>query len=311
MVGAVTERVPACQGVAVDPPEIGLELGWLNEPPPHRVLVQVADAVDRAPDAELAWELQEPAAFGLPPITTQTWTEPNDRIWFGNTLNLALRIDHPRQVITIATKNGNRQVLLEALASVALPMVAQRHGAIVVHASSACLGDSAVLLCAMGGGGKSSLMVGLIGAGWQAISEDQCVIEPDETGDYRIWPGYNWVRFKQGVPPVSPVSERRFEAVDKVAWQLDGWMARAPARLDRIVFLEPPGGDEPLWEPVSSDDAITAVTRQSTWLHNQDSFIPVVLPQIVNLAVRVPAYRMRLPFTDDWLAHGIALLTGS
>ena len=302
-------HVPACHGIEIAPTDIGAELGYLDARPRRGVTVELADAVVRAPDAELVWQLDEPAEFGLPPITSQTWRESSTSTWFGNTLNLAMRIDVGGGVITVAAKSSNRQVLLEALASVALPMVAQERGSLVLHASAACSAGGAVMLCAAGGSGKSSLMVGLLARGWKAISEDQCVIDLDGEGRHRVWPGPNWVRFKQGVQPVWPVSERRFEALDKVAWTINSWMAYSPARLDRIVFLDPPGGEEALWESVPPHAAISRLIPQATWLRGQDSFARSVLPQLVNLVQRVPAFRMRLPRRDDWLSHGIALLT--
>lgn len=301
--------VSACHGIAVNPTQVGLELGWLHEQPPRGVVVELAETVDREPHAKLVWEMTEPAAFGLPQITSQTWHEDDGSTWFGNTLNLALRIDYARETIRVAAKDGNRQVLVEALASVALPMVAQRHGGLVFHASAACLDDSATMLCAPGGSGKSSLLVGLVAAGWQALSEDQCVLDLDESGRHLIWPGPNWVRFKQGVAPVWPVVKRRFELVDKVAWALTDWMAHAPARLERIVFLEPPGCDAPLMESISTDETIVRLISQTTWLQSQESLNQSVLPQIVNLALSVPGFRLKLPRRTDWLPHGISLLT--
>jgi hypothetical protein len=303
--------VLGCHGVQVEPPEIGLELGSLTEPPLSVVTVEVAEAVERSPSAELVWQMDEPPGLGLPLVTSQTWREPDGSTWFGNTLNLALRIDYGEGVIKVAPKDGNKQVMLEALASIALPMVAQKQGALVVHASAASRDGKAVLFCAPGGSGKSSLMVGLIGAGWKAISEDQCVIELDDQGQHRIWPGPNWVRFKQGVPPVWPVAERRFEALDKVAWTLNGFMADASTVVDRIVFLDPPGGEEPQWKPVSPDAAMAYLGAQATWLHDQASFPRAVLPQIVNLAMRVPGFSLRLPHRTDWVTHGVAVLNAA
>lgn len=303
--------VSACHGIAIEPAGIGSQLGWLDEAPAARAVVQLADVVERVPDAELVWQMDEPSAHGIPPVTSQTWREPGGHTWFGNTLNLAMRIDYRRGLVTVATKNGSQQVLLEALASIALPMLAQEQSKLVLHASAACHDGTALMLSAPGGSGKSSLMVGLVSAGWKALSEDQCVIDLDDRGQHRIWPGPSWVRFKHGTDPVWPATELRFEAADKTAWTLNGCMARTPARLERIVFLEPPGGEEPVWEPVSSDDTIARLAAQATWLHSRDSFARSVLPLIVNLALRVPAFRLRLPRREDWLPQGIARLTSA
>ena len=304
---------PACHGIQVEPAELGLDLGWLHESPPATVRVEVVEKVERAPDAELVWQLVEPADFGLPTITTQTWQEPQGSTWLGNTLNMALRVDYVRRTITIAPKDGDRQVLLEGLASVALPLFAQHSGALVLHGAAAARDGHGVLLCAVGGSGKSSLLMALVASGWQAISEDQCAVGWDETGRHRVWPGPSWVRLKQGDPPTTLVvgTKPRFEAVDKVAWDLGQWMAHAPAQLEKIVLLEPPGGDEIVWEPLPTQQAIAELAKHITWIKSEEDFAPSSLPQVVRLAMEVPAFRMRLPVRRDWLDHALPVLAES
>ena len=301
-----------CHGVAVAPASLGMELGWLTARPPLAVDVELVDTVERAPDSELVWQLDEPPAFGLPTITSQTWQESEESVWVGNTLNLSLRVDYRRNTVTLAAKEGNTQVVLEALASIALPLVAQRSGSLVLHASAACLDGSAVMLCAESGNGKSSLLMGLVAAGWEALSEDQCVIDLDLDGRHRVWPGPSWVRLKHGaaLPPLVEGRPPRFEAVDKVAWDLGERVAHAPAALDRIVLLEPPGGDELVWEPLAEAEVIGALTNHTTWLQRQDAYAPAVLPRLVKLGMSVPGFRMRIPRQPDWLEHGIALVEG-
>jgi hypothetical protein len=300
-----------CHGVAVAPASLGMELGWLTARPPLAVDVELVEELERAADAELVWQLDEPPAFGLPTITSQTWQESEECVWVGNTLNLSLRVDYGRNAVSVAAKEGNTQVVLEALASIVLPLVAQRSGSLVLHASAACVEGSATMLCAESGSGKSSLLMGLVTAGWEALSEDQCVIDLDLDGRHRVWPGPSWVRLKYGaaLPPLVAGQEPRFQAVDKVAWDLGKRVAHAPAVLDRIVVLEPPGGKKLVWEPLPEAEAIGALTNHATWFQRQDAYAPAVLPRLVKLGMSVPGFRMRIPRQPDWLEHGIALLT--
>ena len=240
----MTSGVPGCHGVAVTPASLGLQLGWLTEPAPLAAIdVEQVEAVKRADQAELVWQLDESPAPRFPIVTSQLWQETADSVWAGNTLNLSLRVDHLRDSVTVAAKNGEIQVVLEALANIALLLVVQRSGALVLHGSAACIDGSAVLVCAESGSGKSSLLMGLVAAGWQALSEDQCTIDLAPDGRHRIWPGPSWVRLKRGAALPALVAGRapRFEAVDKIAWDLAEYVAHSPARLDRIVLLEPPG----------------------------------------------------------------------
>jgi hypothetical protein len=306
----VRQTFPGCHGVAVTPASLGLELGWLSERPPAAVEVELVGALERAAGAELVWQLDEPAGFGLPPITSQTWQERGDRVWIGNTLNLSLRLDYRRNLVSIAAKNGNLQVTLEALANLALPLVAQRSGALVLHGSAASRDGSALMLCAESGSGKSSLLMGLAAAGWEPLSEDQCTVDLDPGGRHRVWPGPSWVRLKNGSirPPLVADQVPRFEAVDKAAWDISPHVAHAPAALARIVLLEPPGGSEAVWEPLSETDLIGALTAHATWFQRPDAYEPVVLPGLVKLGMSVPGFRMRLPTNPDWLDRGVALI---
>lgn len=306
----MTSRHPACHGVAVSPAEIGLQLGWLSEPPPLSVEVELVDSVERAPDAELVWELVEPPGFGLPEITSQTWDEPSGCVWIGNTLNMALRVDHHRSRVTVAARNDNRQVVLEALASIALPLVAQRSGYLVLHASAAARDGSAVVVCAQSGSGKSSLLMGLAASGWDPLSEDQCAIDFDAAGGPRLWPGPSWVRLKHGSPPPALVAEQapRFEALDKIGWDIGDRVAHAPARIERIVFLDPPGSERVEWAPLPEAAVIAALLPQATWMQRRDAYAQSVLPLLAKLAMSVPTYRMRLPLQADWLHTAVSVL---
>ena len=307
----MNERVPGCHGIAVSPKSLGLELGWLQEPPPVEVSVELCETVDRAPEAELVWQLEEPPRLGFPAITTQTWLEPSNRVWVGNTFNLSLRVDHPRRTINIAARSGNQQVILEALGSVALPLFFQRNGGLVLHAAAVAAEGSATLLCADGGSGKSSLLMGLVAAGWEALTEDQCVVDLDAEGRHRVWPGPSWVRLKRGawLPPLVAEEPPRFETVDKVAWDLARHAAHSPARVDRLVLLEPPGGNKPVWEALPEEQVIgTLVRHAGPGSRTTERFAATVLPTLVNLGMSVPGFRMRLPRRPDWLKPGVALL---
>ena len=85
---------------------------------------------------------------GFPTISSQTWEEPDGRVWLGNTLNLSLRVDYDRNVVSVAARDGNTQVALEALASIALPLVAQHNGSLVLHGSAASVDGSGRCCCA-------------------------------------------------------------------------------------------------------------------------------------------------------------------
>jgi len=310
-------RYPGCHGVLVEPEELGLGLGWLDRPPPLRVEVEVVGEVERRPGAELVWWMEKTLLPGHPTVRAEMWREDEGRLWFGNRflpdngtdgtsgLNLALRIDQRRGIVSIAPPAGSTSALFEALGNVALPALAQAHGSLVLHASACSLGGRATLITAPGGSGKSSLLTGLVAAGWEAISEDQCVIDLG-TGSPLVWPGTNWVRVRKGVNVPAPIRTVRFCALDKVAWDVDPWTRRTPTPVTRLVFLERPG--EPLWEPVDPAIAIGLLARQSPWHHGYDAFGQSAFGALVDVALAVPAHRLRLPHSPRWLDRAVELL---
>ena len=177
----------------------------------------------------LAWELNEPRPIRISSDHIADLDRAKRSNLVREHLNLALRIDHARQVITIATKGGNRR-------SAAGGPGKRR----IADGCAAPQRDRRPRLVGMPRRQRSTpvrngrqrqveSMVGLDAAGWQAMSEDQCVIEPDKTAIphlARIQLG----AIQAGCRCPVPLGQRawRFQAVDKVAWQFNGWMARAP-----------------------------------------------------------------------------------
>ena len=137
----------------------------------------------------------------------------------------------------------------------------------MLHASAACIDGSAVMLCAESGSGKSSLLMGLAAAGWQAVSEDQCVVDLDSGGAHRVWPGPSWARLKRGapLPPLVAGSRRGSRRSTRLRGiSANGSPTRRPD-LDRIVLLEPPGGSELSGIRSAAAEVIGSLTRHATW----------------------------------------------
>lgn len=311
----MSERYPGCHGVLVAPDHVGLSLGWVTQRPPRRVRVDVVDRVDRPPGGELLWWMERQLVPEQPAVRAEMWRQPDGLLWFGNRslsgnghaadgpTRIALVIDEGRGVISVAPAQGNEAALAEVLASVALPAFAQGRGSLVLHASACSRGGQATLIAAPGGSGKSTLLLGLVAAGWDALAEDQCVID---AGEATVWPAANWVRVRRGADVPAPIGRVRFWALDKIGWDLDPWMSREPAHVSRVVFLEPPGA--PRWEPVPPAVVIGMLARQSPWHHGFAALGEGIFPQLVDFAMQVPAYRLRLPHSAGWVEDALTLL---
>src|SRR5581483_11669837 len=87
----------------------------------------------------------------------------------------AVAVDREKNAITI--EEGEAHVTLQLLTSFAIPMLLNGSDVLVLHASACVVDGGAMLICGPSGSGKSSTLVALVAAGYEALSEDVCVID--------------------------------------------------------------------------------------------------------------------------------------
>jgi hypothetical protein len=209
----------------------------------------------------------------------------------------ALQVDPASATITI--DDGDEPAQLQLLATFGLPLVLQSTGALIVHGSSCSRGDQTVVICGDSGSGKSSALVGLVDAGWTAVTEDLCAID-FRGGVPTVWPGPPWVRVGRGRPGPAG-SARRFAGSDKTGWDLSGNQTAEARPLTQVVLLDAPGGDAPSLTPVPNATAIRALAPHAVWLGDNDERGPRLFGPTAELAAKVPTFRLRLPRRDSWL----------
>ena len=208
-----------------------------------------------------------------------------------------LRIDPGQARLTLET---DRESLARQLVTTyGIPLLLVGCPALTLHACAAIppRGDGAVVVCGTSGTGKSSLTVGLMAAGWTAVSEDLCVVDLREDRPM-VWPGPPWVR-QDGDGP--PGSTPRFQTAEKTAWDIAPWQIDRPVAIDRLVFMERAGGETVLWEPMDVGDAIARLARLTSWLGDPDERANVTFASCVKVAGAAPAARLRLPVGEDWV----------
>lgn len=219
----------------------------------------------------------------------------------------AIQVDQSSATITV--DDGDRAAQLQLLVTFALPLILHTTGALVLHASACTRDGHTVVVCGQPGAGKSSLVVGLLDAGWTAVSEDLCAI--DLRGDVPVvWPGPPWVRI--GLAQPGPVgSQPVFDAVHKTGWDIGLAQTREPTAVTQLVLLEPPGGDAPSFEPVPGPTAIREFAHHAVWLGDAAERGPRLFGPTAELTAKVPTSRLRLPRSDSWLAGVPGLLAPS
>ncbi len=211
----------------------------------------------------------------------------------------AIAVDRARAVVTIADGEHPAHLQLQLLAAFAVPLILHGTPTLVVHGSACTRGDQTVVVCGDSGSGKSSTLVALVDAGWEALTEDVCAI------DFRadrpvVWPGPPWVRVARGQPGPrgSAVS---FEAGDKTGWDLAMRQATRAQPLTHVVLLDEPGGEVAARESLPRADAIAALARHAVWLADPDDRAARLFGLTAHLAGRVPVFRVRLPRRESWV----------
>jgi hypothetical protein len=190
---------------------------------------------------------------------------------------------------------------LQLVTTYGLPLLLETAPALVLHACAAVPpgGDSAVVVCARSGTGKSTLVLALLAAGWRAVSEDVSTL--DLRGSHPlVWPGPPWLRRAGGGPAGSA---SLYELPDKTAWDISPQLVEHPVRVARIVFMDTAGGDDIQWSPVAGGRAIGALAASSMWLSDPSRRAEATFGASAHIAARVPSLRLRLPVSDDWSAR--------
>ena len=290
-------------GVRVKSP---LALGRCVGDPLAEASIEVAALPPGAATGQFLWEIREtvPTPDGPVPVDQRLHRHPDGTYALKSTSGHALTVDPGTGRVTVDGRDDGVRSLL--VTTFALPLLLSDAPVLVVHAS-ACLGaDGALLFCGPSGRGKSSALVGLVDAGWRAVSEDLCVIDL-RTTPAMVWPGPPWVR--RGHGQAGPRgSAPRFEAPDKVAWDIASAMVDGPVPLAEMVFLDEPGGTDVEQESLDTGEVVRRLARHALWLGHPDERGRRLFGPTVDVANQVRASRLRLPVSDSWLERLLAVL---
>jgi hypothetical protein len=296
----MTTAVRICHGRRLE----GADLpGFITSPvdPGRPVSVRLVHALAE-PSGELLWRSDHPATPPLPAATEQLWRESDGRLRYRHSWGPEMRIDTESSVLEVTEADPVR--VHDAVGNVAIPLLTQRDGRLLLHAAVAANGSGAVAVCAASGSGKSSLLAALVTAGWQALGDELCAVDLDAM---TVSPGPAWSRLPHGTSGPAG-STRVVEGVFKDGWDLGAAMAVTAVPLRRAVVLDPPGGTDHVWQLLEAEAAIAALAPHAVWLGDPHLCAATVFPQVVALAHAVPVFRLRLPLTEAWTVTAVGLL---
>jgi hypothetical protein len=233
----------------------------------------------------------------------QRLTRRDDDSFVLTTEGAALLVDRDAGALVVdaPTESWARQLVT----TYGLPLLIEETPALVLHACAAVPpgADSAHVVCAASGTGKSTLLAGLVSAGWQAVSEDVSVIDlrgPEPV----VWPGPPWVRSRDAMIPGASV---RFESADKRGWDIEPWQVDGPVPVARIAFMQP-AGTPAVWRPIEAGGAIARLVGSTIWLTEPGRRGPRTFGRSADVAARVAAAEIRVPVAQDWVANVERLL---
>ncbi len=294
-----------CHGVRLDgcPLDVGRASGTpLGEA--RAVVEPLAAGADRA--GTVVWEIQEDVATPNGVTSVDQWLRRRRDGTFllesssGHTLTVDPRARH------ITVDGRDDAVRLQLLTTFGLPLLLADADVLVIHASACWRPEGAVVICGDSGRGKSSALIGLIDAGWQAVSEDLCAIDLRAPAPV-VWPGPPWVRRAHGAAGPRRAGVR-FETPDKIAWDIAPWQVDGAVPVAELIFLDTPGGDEVSDVAVDPAEAIRLLARHAVWFGDAVDRGPHLFGATVDLATQVRARRVRLPVSPSWFDRLLELL---
>ncbi len=294
---------PGCHGVRLRPPSAGHGYGVIRGFP--FADAELVEGRAGPPGKRELWHLTGRVQLPAGPVAyDQRLTQHGDGSWTLHTQGGGLLVDPVAGRLTIEAETES--LARQLVTTYGLPLLLSRHPTLVLHACAAVPpdGDRAVVVCAASGTGKSTLLVRLIEAGWQAVTEDVSIVDLRED-NLVIWPGPPWVR-REGNGP--PRSRPRFTTADKTAWDIAPWQVDRAVGIARIVFMEPAGGSSIEWQVLDRPRAIADLARFSIWLGDPATRAAATFSPTVAIAGAVPAARLRLPVTAGWAEQAEAKL---
>jgi hypothetical protein len=193
----------------------------------------------------------------------------------------------------------------QLLTTFALPMAAQRAGALMLHAAVVVRAGAALVVCAQSGTGKSSLLIALTDAGWEALSEDMVAVTFEDDA-VMAWPGPPWVRISPGEPGPDGAAVR-FVTTDKVGWDLSSRMCARPVPVARLVLLDPPTDQPADTALATSEEVMGALAHHTPWFEEPARRGAALWGSAVRFARAVPAMRVRLQRRDEWRREAVSV----
>jgi hypothetical protein len=195
---------------------------------------------------------------------------------------------------------NNADVLLFLLGSVLGALFHQRDD-LVLHGSAVDAGDGAVGFLGVSGSGKSTLAAALRQRGYDAITDDLCVLRSDAGGVLRAQPGLPqmklWLDALERLDIAGASLPRVGAGLDKRALQVQAGFAGRALPLKRLYVLEPAETDRVALTPLDGAQKFQALADHTYRLSYLEGLGTRAnhFRRIVDVAGRTPIAVVRRP----------------
>jgi hypothetical protein len=170
--------------------------------------------------------------------------------------------------ITVAPEPGAKpEDVRHYLTGAMFGVILHQRGIFPLHASCVAIDGSGVAFAAGSGKGKSTLVAALLRRGAAFVSDDLCALTPDDSGQFRVWPGSPRLKLDGATVSGFDLAPATLEPAGGARGKFHLPVSAAPTLcastpLSRVYLLAF-GEGEPRLEPLTGLDAISALLDQT------------------------------------------------
>jgi hypothetical protein len=184
-----------------------------------------------------------------------------------------------------------------------LSNIALIHNQALVHSAAVGINNQGVLICARGGGGKSTLAISALLNGFQYVSDDYVIMRKAEDGQMYVYPIYSTINLFPSMQ--QQLKGLNAKIVHKSYWQPEKNTLEISAHhsqyvdklpINTVIFPQICNIETPSIEPIDGMEKGTAIVQliHSTIEQLQDSYEPEYIKTLTSFVQNLNFYQINL-----------------
>ena len=278
----------------------------------EEVDVTIRAATITPPEKDLPKTLYKPASVA------------NQELYYLEIEDIAkFQINGKEEVLIDIAENSTEKDAMAFFFDTILTVLLLKHEQFVFHASAVKVGDSAVLICAPAGGGKSTLATIMLNRGMELIEDDRCLVHWDEATQQLMI--QNYLPFMDLWRDLTKAAEKNGQLkqlyqirknIQKFRYDASSITIKEAVPVNKLLLISMDNQEDKIEQEQIKGIAKVRVTKNFTHL---DHLIPIIsnsskhFQYLAKMVTKVPVYRVsrsRLTSLKDFSAHIIQEITG-